>query len=188
MMAEDRTVKHKKAWEQLYAVKANSSDVLELLYQDNYPKIRTYVLSNKGTEEQAKDILQEAFIAMWRNVQLDRFEPDSDTALNGYLYRIAKNKWLDHLRSAHHTKVVSINAELPEQVEDGVSHEENEYITAVRKHYRTLGAACKDVLERFYFNNESLKLIAAAMSWTEATARNNKYRCIQRLKELISNK
>ena len=52
--------------------KNNDEQVLKYLYVTNYPKIEKYVLSNSGTIDDAKDIYQEAFIAVWRNVQLDK--------------------------------------------------------------------------------------------------------------------
>ena len=65
------------------AIKANDEAALKNLYKDNYYKIEMYVLNNNGTSEDAKDIYQEAFIAVWRNIQLDKFYPENENALSG---------------------------------------------------------------------------------------------------------
>ena len=60
------------------------------------------------TEEEAKDIYQEAFIIVWRNVQLEKFTPGNESEVAGYLFNVAKYKWIDHLRSNHFKKIVYI--------------------------------------------------------------------------------
>jgi RNA polymerase sigma factor (sigma-70 family) len=113
--------------------------------------------------------------------------PQNATSLNGYLYQIAKNKWLTYLSSSHATKLVPLSDSM--DVEDNEDASEKEaYIAEVKKHFKTIGENCKDLLSRFYYLNESLREIAAAFGWTEATARNNKYRCIQKLKSLVKTK
>ncbi|MEI9913190.1 MAG: sigma factor [Bacteroidota bacterium] len=53
-------------------LKANDEQALKALYAANYSKVENYVLDNSGSAEDAKDIYQEAFIAVWRNIQLDQ--------------------------------------------------------------------------------------------------------------------
>ena len=84
---------------QVDKLKRNDAEALRHLYLTNYKGIETYILKNSGTRDDAKDIYQEAFIAVWRNVQLDKVSFDRDTdKLNGYLFRVAQYKWLDELR------------------------------------------------------------------------------------------
>lgn len=167
------------------AIKANDKGALKILYEDNYFKTEKYVLSNNGTVEDAKDIYQEAFIAVWRNIQLDKFYPENESALEGYLYRIAKNKWLDHLRSGHYKKTTAMNDTSNYLEEDILSEEDITYITEVKNKFKNLGENCREVLTMFYYQKESMRIISERFKWTEATAKNNKYRCLQRLRELL---
>lgn len=177
--------KHTSYYSQVEAIKENNETVLKIFYKDNYYKIEKYVLNNSGSKEEAKDIFQDAFIAVWRNIQLDKFSPENEGALAGYLYRIAKNKWLDYLRSGHYKKMVPL-ADAPDEIEDGLLEKEDDlYINEVKKNFDELGGNCREVLIRFYFNKESMKTIASHFNWTEATTRNNKYRCLQKLRELL---
>ncbi|WP_336513974.1 sigma-70 family RNA polymerase sigma factor [Pollutibacter soli] len=169
------------------ALKANDDAVLKILYRDNYPKAERYVLENSGTEEDAKDVFQEAFIAAWRNIQLDKFYPENETALAGYIFQIAKFKWIDRLRADKKNRVISIDETIRPWQKENEENESNDddFIQQVKKSFKNLGEVCREILSRFYFKKESLRTIASHTGLTEATARNNKYRCLQRLREMV---
>lgn len=175
----------------IVAIKANNEDVLKSLYEDNYFRVQKYVLANSGTIEEAKDIYQEAFITLWRNIQMEKFYPENEHSINAYLYRIAKNKWLDHLRSCHYRKTVPLmetTDKRKEEEEDELPEEDVEFIREVRKNFQELGENCRELLIRFYYKKESMRTISKHFDWTEASTRNNKYRCLQKLRELLKNK
>ena len=54
--------------------------------------------------------------------------------------------------------------------------------------FKQLGASCQLVLTRFYFEKKSMKAIAEELQIDAASARNKKYRCMQKLKELVQKK
>ena len=184
-MQQNKIIGHISEFRCFHAIKANDEGALKSLYQDNYLKIEMYILNNNGTIADAKDIYQEAFIAVWRNIQLDKFYPENEHALAAYLYRIAKNKWLDHLRSAHFKKVTRINEDTDHLPEDVLPEEDVRYLNELKSKFKHLGENCREILKRFYYEKESMRVIAENFNWTEATAKNNKYRCLQRLRELI---
>jgi RNA polymerase sigma factor (sigma-70 family) len=186
-MAQNSIAGTQNVFEQVIAIKANDEKILGELYQHNYPKVESYILKNSGTADHAKDVFQEAFLALWRNIQLGKFQPENETAVDGFLYQVSKNKWLDYLRSGHSTKVVRMNDSLPEPYVLPAD-EDNEHIHIIKKHFKTLGENCRKVLTLFYYDNEPLKGIALAMGWTEETARNNKYRCLEKLREAVNRK
>ncbi|MCG2615369.1 sigma-70 family RNA polymerase sigma factor [Terrimonas sp. NA20] len=189
-MGQDSVVPHIAAQEQLQALKANDEIVLQQLYHANYYKVENFVVNNSGTPDQAKDVFQEAFIAVWRNIQLGKFQLLGNASLEAYLFQVAKNKWMDQLRSAHHTKVVRIDSTaMPEgRTTDEQDSFLDENIAAVKKYFGKLGENCRKILTLFYYDDASMKDIADQMNWTEATAKNNKYRCIQQLKEMLNKK
>lgn len=143
-------------------------------------------MKNRGNREQAEDTYHDAFIAVWRNMQLGRFSPDCEGAFKAYLIRIAKNKWIDFLRS----KGFRITDALDEQVQpaDKVDAEDetDQYLSQVAGVFGKLGVRCRELLTMYYYNDHSMKKIAEKHEWTEATARNNKYRCLQKLRALIN--
>ena len=164
------------------AIRANDEKVLKQFYQQNYPKVERYVLDNSGTADEAKDIYQEAFIAVWRNIQLNRFQPRHESSPHAYLFQVAKHKWLDHLRASKRTQMIPLTGE--EEIED-LPEASLQQIADIKNSLTKLGELCRDTLERFYYLKQSMRTIAAARQWTEDTAKNNKYRCLQRLRELL---
>jgi len=173
--------------DQVMAIRLNDEQSIRNIYVQHYPAAERYILSNKGTYEEAKDIYQEAFIAVWRNIKLEKFTPRHENSLRHYLLQIVKHKWLDHLRSARHRNTVLLNEELDGET-DLLPDEQHEQIAIIKQHFGKLGEMCREVLRRFYYKKQSLSIIAEAFRWTEATARNNKYRCIERLRAFVDPK
>ena len=162
------------------AIQVNDEQVLKMLYNDNFHKTKSYILANSGSIEEAKDIFQEAFVTVWENVQDNKFTPKNQSALNGYLYTIAKNKWLNHLNSARYRKTNSYENHVltlkdKNTIETDIFKEENENkIDKVAGAFDSLGDACKKLLTVFYYDNKSLRDISKLFNVTEASARNKK--------------
>ena len=177
--------------ELLHALKANDSIALKSFYTSNYPKVESFILKNKGTKDQAKDIYQEAFIAVWKNVKNDLFVPKEETALQGYLYQIAKHKWLDVLGSVRFNKTHLIEDESAlKDIFENYTHEEEQEVYKQKLRlamdaFKILSSPCKELLTTFYFEKKSMRDIAEALQIEETTARNKKYRCMEKLREMV---
>lgn len=175
------------------AIKANDEDVLKQLYKANFYKTEQYILTNSGSTADAKDIFQEAFVTVWEHVLDDKFTPKNESALNGYLYSIAKNKWLNHLNSARYRKTNSfenytqtLNNKNIIETDVFDENEVNNKINNITNAFDSLGSPCKKLLSFFYYDNKSLRDISKLMNITEASARNKKYRCLEKLRTLVS--
>lgn len=180
----ENTFKNYSQEEIIAGIRGNNNDLLKWLYQSQYPKVEHYVLANRGDSEQAKDIFQEAFVALWKKLKSEEFIAHNETAISGFLYQIAKNKWLDALRSSKQKNTVPLESYHEGLMETDEDRESK--FKQMEASFKSLGENCKNLLTRFYFKKESMTTIAQAFDWTDATARNNKYRCIQRLKEKMS--
>lgn len=174
------------------AIQANNERVLKQLYKANFYKTEQYIIANSGSIADAKDIFQEAFVTVWENVQDNKFVPKNESALNGYLYTIAKNKWLNHLNSARYRKTNSVKnytqtLNNKNFIETDVfdEDEENNKINNFANAFDVLGDPCKKLLSVFYYDNKSLRDISKLFNITEASARNKKYRCLEKLKTLV---
>jgi len=175
------------------AIKNNNEVVLKSLYTNNYHKIEYLVLNNNGSLEQAKDIFQEAYIAVWKNIKNNSFIPKNESAISGYLYTIAKNKWMDYLRSSEYKKKVSLTTmnHIHEKEDSTIfsenSKEHDQKLSIAMKAFKNLGNPCKELLTKFYFEKKSMNIIAEELSLDAASTRNKKYRCMQKLRELALN-
>ncbi len=172
------------------AIKKNDTQVLKQLYVSNYPKIELLILKNSGSKDDAKDIYQEAFLAVWQNIKQNRFIPKNESSINGYLYTIAKNKWLDTLRSKGYKKTLVTSRlyhfEIKDEENNGINDDilKDNRLQDVIQAFTHLGEACKNLLSKFYFEKKSMNLIAQELELDPASTRNKKYRCMKKLREL----
>ena len=170
------------------AIKNNETSALEKLYSENYRKAEVFILKNSGSVSEAKDVYQEAFLATYQNIKKEKYVPQNSTALQGYLYQIVKNKWLDVLRSSKFKKTTSIadDFQIAQTEEEHYDTTPDTNQQKLIEAFKILGQECKQLLEAFYFEKKSLRTLAAQFNIEEASARNKKYRCIQKLKELTN--
>jgi RNA polymerase sigma factor (sigma-70 family) len=172
------------------AIKRNDTITLKRIYANNYPKIEILVLKNNGTKEYAKDIYQEAFLVVWQNVKQDKFIPQNESSINGYLYTIAKNKWMDVLRSQGYKKTIIASQmsyfEIKDEENNGMDDDilKDKRLEDVMHAFKNLGDACKSLLRKFYFEKKSMKNIGKELQLDAASTRNKKYRCMQKLRQI----
>lgn len=159
---------------------------LKAFYLSNYSSVRSYVLANSGTEEEAKDVYQEAIVIAWRKVENKSFTENYENALPAYIFKIAKLKWIDELRrkKAQLVKAKLIENEV-EETEELIFDERDKLLTIIKQKLKQLDVKCQNLLMQFYYEEKKIKHLAEANNWTEATAKNNKYRCLEKLRKLI---
>ena len=162
---------------------------LKVIYQTNKMKIYTYVLSNSGNATEAKDVFQETIIAFYENVRDHKFKGES--AISTYLYSIAKFKWLNQLKKkgliTSHLEKLEKNDELYKNPLDIIISKEQKI--QVIEILSQLGDSCKKLLIENIYHDKSMKEIVKNSKYSsEQVARNKKYKCMQRLKELIAEK
>jgi RNA polymerase sigma factor (sigma-70 family) len=171
------------------AIKANDQIALKQFYMSNYFKIETMVLKNSGSVEHAKDLYQDSFIAVWKNLKTNKFEPKNETALQGYLYQIAKNKWMDVLRSNTFKKTNTLTDErmsfLKDEAIEEAEEENEDKLKSTMSAFKNLGQPCKQLLTNFYYEKKSLRDIASEFQLEEASVRNKKYRCMEKLRSIV---
>jgi RNA polymerase sigma factor (sigma-70 family) len=139
-------------------------------------------------EDQAKDTFQEAFVATWRNIKAGKLKKDNGLNVDAYLFTIAKNKWLDYLRSSHYKKTIRvdkvIHLQLDAEEEESDSNQGQDEMAAMQHAFKQLGEKCKMVLKLFYFERKSMDEISSELQIASASVRNQKYRCMEKLRLL----
>lgn len=172
------------------AIKENKESVLKDFYVENFAKVRRFILRNGGNHADAEDFFQEAYLIVWKNVKKGEYIPQGGTSINGYLYRIAQNKWRDYLRSSEYRKTIR-----DDEIKNNPSTEPSVTeanadlrIKLIQDTFSELGERCEELLKYFYYERKSMKWLAQKYNWTEASAKNNKYRCLKKLRELIKSK
>ena len=159
---------------------------MEQIYAQNYTSVERYILNNSGKEADAKDIYQEAIVAAWLNAKEGKFEVQGGKTIGGYIFQIAKFKWLDKLKSKSYRSTVRLAHEnQPDEIDEADYHEEQEQrVQYLQTLYQKLDEKCKAILNRFYYEKKSLEEIGAELDYDSGTVKTLKYRCMNKLKSV----
>ncbi len=86
----------------------------EALYSQYSPQIYRVCLGYVNDPEQAKDLMQETFIAVWRNLSSFR----NESKISTWIFRIATNNCLRAIERSKRMVTVELPLHLPEEQED----------------------------------------------------------------------
>lgn len=167
-------------------IAGGDATVLECLYRDYFPMVLHMVIQNQGSEDEAKDVFQEAVIVLYDKVKQGNFELSSK--LKTYLYAICRRLWLKQLGNQERTFQDVSNYEEVIPVEDDLTrHQETEFqLSLMEDALNKLGEPCRTIIHDFYLLNLSMQEICDKFGYTSAdNAKNQKYKCLQRLKRLF---
>jgi len=169
------------------AIKSNNIGVLKQFYSSNYLKIETMVLNNNGSVEQAKDIYQAAFIDLWRHVKANTFVPQSETDLQNYLYKIAKNKCGTTFKVSTKPQDKATLMFFREGKQSIIDNLKIKKLEVSMDLFKTLDQPCKQLLKACYFEKKPLNDIASDLNIDTHTAAKNKYCCLEKLRKMVFN-
>lgn len=144
------------------------------------------ICSNSGTEQEAKDIYQEAVIAFYERAQQPGFE--LTCKIKTYLYAVCRRLWLKRLAEKKRFSISIPETETFQGVDAEMDAAEagEANFKRMSESLHALGEPCKSIIEDFYIHNFSMEIISEKFGYTSAdNAKNQKYKCLQRLKKLF---
>jgi RNA polymerase sigma factor (sigma-70 family) len=170
----------------LRAIGANDKSAIESVYKEHYGLIQHLVVYNNGTEDDARDIFQEAMMVLYEKAKSPDFELTCQ--IKTYLYSVSRRLWLKKLQHARRieTQIENFDQLVPVE-EDLDEHEKltNQYLI-MRTAMGKIGEPCKSLIEAFYVHQKNMNEIAGFFGYTNAdNAKNQKYKCLVRLKKLF---
>ena len=159
-------------------VKEGDEKALEFLYKKYYRMMTKLVITNSGTEEEAKDVFQDALVVFWQKARSGNLVMTAK--ISTYIYSVCQNLWRKELdrkkRLSNEEKDVAVKMDLDTP--------EREKIIA--KCLSQIGETRRKVLTYYYFDDMSMQEIADRLGFANTdTAKTKKYKCKQKLDELI---
>lgn len=165
----------------LARISKGDESALDYLYKKYYKMMTRIVLTNNGTEDEAKDIYQDALIVFWQKAAKGQLILTSK--ISTYIYSICLNLWRKELERK--SKFGTSEKE-DETFQD---HESNEKVKIIHDCISQLGDTCKKLLTYYYFDGLSMVDIAEKLNFAnQDTAKTKKYKCKKRLDQLIKSK
>ncbi|WP_370086593.1 RNA polymerase sigma factor [Ekhidna sp.] len=165
----------------LERISRGDEHMLDHLYKKYYRMMTKIVLSNNGTEDEAKDVYQEALLAFWQKAASGKLVLTSK--ISTYLYSICLNQWRKELDRKSRLSSEEVDKE------EFQTHDAKERLKIVMDCIGQLGDVCKKVLTYYYFDGMGMPEIAEKMNFANTdTAKTKKYKCKKKLDSLIKSK
>jgi RNA polymerase sigma factor (sigma-70 family) len=162
----------------------NDEVVLAYLYKTVLPKVKHYIKSNKGNDDEANDIFQDAVINFYNKVKLNKIE---DTVnVSAYITQTAKNLWINRVKRMNRSTEIS-NEDSFHVEEDFLGNIiTQEKTAAITKLLSEIGEECQQLLKYSVYENLSMREICKSMGYSsENLTKNYNYRCKQKLIQLV---
>ena len=175
-----------KDQELLQGLQTANRQAIEQVYDLALPAVILWVKENNGTEADARDIFQEALIALFQKLEAAPFE--ISCSLKSFIRIMCRNLWLSRLRNRKKFKyspLTDIEAvELEEDVQQRI--EQAEKTQLYFKHFDNLDGKCQKILQ-WFFDKVPLKEIAQRLDTSENYIKKRKFLCKEKLIEAIQN-
>ncbi len=154
--------------------------IIKEIYSKIYPKVLTFILSNKGNEDDALDVFHDALMYI---IVTQKERKTVILSFEAYIFVICKNIWKKSLKN----KVIKTDVSTLEENETSLSAfilEQQCFEFYIAK-FDLLSENCKDILSS-YFNGLSYEEITLANAYaTVNTVRQRVFKCRSKLMELI---
>ena len=159
-------------------IKNGDEKALELIYKKYYRMMTKLVITNSGTEEEARDVYQDALVVFWQKARSGNLVMTAK--ISTYIYSICQNLWRKEL---DRKKRLSNEEKDSAQSMDLDAPERNRIVAQC---LNQLGETCRKVLMYYYFDEMSMQEIAEKLGFANTdTAKTKKYKCKQKLDELV---
>lgn len=172
----------------LLALKQGDQKLLSELYSKHTPQVISWVRSNNGTIDDAKDVFQEAVIALY-NKALD---PDFVLShpIGGLIFQICKNKWIDQIRKKNKESEVRTyeeqryNNESPEAPLIELVEQEELRQTKLNATFNQLSELCQKLLRLISEGIKSPQIAQQLQMSNANTVYRRKNACVERWRNL----
>ena len=159
------------------------------LAREHHRCLLVYARALAGNHATAADLVQDAFVAAWKN--LGRFDVTRD--FGAWLRGIVRNKWRDHLR--RHRREVDVDDATLDAWEirfaawdQSRQNDGPELMDSLDDCLKRLPDSMGDAVRRFYYQDETGDALAASLGIDSATLRKRLQRARQTLRECLDRK
>jgi RNA polymerase sigma-70 factor, ECF subfamily len=158
---------------------------LTQLYEENFDKIYRYIVLKIGDRTEAEDMTQQVFLNALRSITSYKSQ---GLPFSSWLYRIAHNQIVDHLRKTSRQAVVPLDESLPipdsdpdPQVVVEMKFEIEEVARAARK----LTPAQQEVISLRFASEMSITEVAGIMHKSEGAIKALQHSAIAALRKIL---
>lgn len=173
----------------LSALAEQDTKAIQIIYAEYLPMVVKMVQQNQGSEEDAKDLFQDAVMVLYDKAKDSSFV--LECKVKTYLYAVSRRLWLKQLqatRRKHREETLNGDWVDSAQLSDDILEfeEQERQFKTMNEALVKLGEPCKSLLESFYLKKMSMIEITEKFGYTNPdNAKTQKYKCLNRLKKIF---
>jgi RNA polymerase sigma-70 factor, Bacteroides expansion family 1 len=163
--------------------KGDSASVAEHLIKRHRTKLIAYAKEIIRNDLAAEDVVAECFIKFW--MHQNKF--DSHNAAISYLYKIAKNTCLNHLKSEKYKqkRLSAINTQMIDDNNDSDGQEFYKVLEDVLTAVGNLPPLCKEIFILCTVKGFSYKKVASKLNISVNTVKTQRSRAITKIRSFL---
>ena len=164
----------------------NDSAVIKSIYKNFVPKVKNYIRTNSGDDDNAADVVQEVLVTIYHHAKTKGLQ--LTCPFEAYFFLLCKRKWLNELKKPSNKgvtindNIVSTDESVYELVLQSESFDERQSL--FDEMFRKLGEKCQEVL-KLSFVLKTMEEVARPLNVTYGYVRKKKSLCTGQLTEMI---
>ncbi len=168
----------------LQAIQTNNTAGLRKLYQEFLPRIANFIRKNGGSNDDAKDVFQEALVIIYKKAKAPDFKLTS--GFYTLLYGICRNIWGNQLQKKSRSEVTLLD-DYKYTLEPGLEPllEDQEKSRLFWDAFKQLGADCQNILQLFFAKVKMVKIVEQLNLSSVSYAKKRKFQCKEKLIQLV---
>lgn len=164
----------------------NNSAVIQLIYKKFVPKVKNYIRTNSGDDDEAQDVIQEVLITIYNQAKNKGLQ--LTCPFDAYFFLLCKRRWLNELKKSSNKEVTlkDDNVSIDESVQEMTFQTEvfDEKQSLFDEMFQKLGEKCREVLQ-LSFVTKTMEEVAEKLNVTYGYVRKKKSLCTGQLTEMI---
>lgn len=160
------------------------NEALQLIYQQEFPRLYEYYRKSGLTYEYLQDIFQDALSTLYQQIINGTFR--EETSISNYMKVLSRNIWCNHQRKVKKANYIRLQA--IETIEQPPIISESKTLKYPLNYLiEHLTPDCQKILISFYFENHNMSDITKAFGLkNEQSARNKKCKCLKKLSSICN--
>lgn len=168
----------------LKALLSEDSVVISELYTTTLPKVKKFVIQNKGNEQDAEDVFQKALIQIAVRYKKNPFS--ITTNFKAFLFTACKNLWRRELNKSSRWVTNDVYKEhIYEKNDDALALLEQERLELFQAALNLSSENCKAILKMFFNDVPYSEMVSDLGYNSEIVARQRVFKCKKKLIEMI---
>jgi RNA polymerase sigma-70 factor (ECF subfamily) len=161
----------------------NPENRLAALYEEYYDKLARYVYTRIGDKSESEDLASEVFLKALKSIKSYR---DTGLPMQAWLFKIAHNLVVDHLRKVSKIKTVPIDTvEIVDENDPVDMAEKNIEIEKVDVAMKQLTEEQREVIRLRFFGGLTSREAAAVLNKNDGAVREMQRAALEKLRLLL---